>query len=117
LETSLSTEQRRDFSPADARKWAEGSEWLGLTVRGTDKGGPTDNTGLVEFSARFKTGGKEHEHLEIAKFTRENGRWVYDGQAAGPGRTVRRESPKVGRNEPCPCGSGKKYKKCCGLAA
>jgi HEAT repeat protein len=26
----------------------------------------------------------------------------------------RRESPKVGRNDPCPCGSGKKYKKCCG---
>ncbi|WP_462431052.1 SEC-C metal-binding domain-containing protein, partial [Bilophila wadsworthia] len=25
-----------------------------------------------------------------------------------------RETPKVGRNEPCPCGSGKKYKKCCG---
>lgn len=29
-------------------------------------------------------------------------------------QTVRRESRKVGRNEPCPCGSGKKYKKCCG---
>ena len=27
--------------------------------------------------------------------------------------TVKRDSPKVGRNEPCPCGSGKKYKKCC----
>ena len=28
--------------------------------------------------------------------------------------TVRRDEPKVGRNDPCPCGSGKKYKKCCG---
>jgi len=28
--------------------------------------------------------------------------------------TVRREEPKVGRNDPCHCGSGKKYKKCCG---
>ena len=27
---------------------------------------------------------------------------------------VRREEPKIGRNDPCPCGSGKKYKKCCG---
>ncbi len=46
------------------------------------------------------------------------------GQAANPmaeasqagrrARTVRREQPKVGRNDPCPCGSGKKYKKCCG---
>jgi HEAT repeat protein len=28
--------------------------------------------------------------------------------------TIRRSAPKVGRNDPCPCGSGKKYKKCCG---
>ena len=32
-------------------------------------------------------------------------------------RTVRREEPKVGRNDPCPCGSGKKYKNCCGKNA
>jgi uncharacterized protein YecA (UPF0149 family) len=32
-------------------------------------------------------------------------------RAAAP---VRRDTPKVGRNDPCPCGSGKKYKKCCG---
>jgi preprotein translocase subunit SecA len=31
--------------------------------------------------------------------------------------TVRREGKKVGRNDPCPCGSGKKYKKCCGKNA
>jgi preprotein translocase subunit SecA len=31
--------------------------------------------------------------------------------------TVRREGRKVGRNDPCPCGSGKKYKKCCGASA
>ena len=32
-------------------------------------------------------------------------------------RTVRNEGPKVGRNDPCPCGSGKKYKNCCGRNA
>ena len=31
-----------------------------------------------------------------------------------PGVTYRRTSPKIGRNAPCPCGSGKKYKKCHG---
>jgi len=31
-------------------------------------------------------------------------------------RTIRRDSPKVGRNDPCPCGSGKKFKKCCGAS-
>ena len=41
-------------------------------------------------------------------------------QAAGEPqkiRTIIREGPKVGRNDPCPCGSGKKYKKCCGRSA
>jgi preprotein translocase subunit SecA len=39
-----------------------------------------------------------------------------DGEGAPPPKRqpVRRSTPKVGRNEPCPCGSGKKYKKCCG---
>jgi uncharacterized protein YecA (UPF0149 family) len=33
------------------------------------------------------------------------------------GPTVRRQGKKVGRNDPCPCGSGKKYKQCCGVEA
>ena len=32
-------------------------------------------------------------------------------------KTIKLKKPKVGRNEPCPCGSGKKYKKCCGRGA
>ena len=36
------------------------------------------------------------------------------GEEAGKIKTVTRAHPKTGRNEPCPCGSGKKYKKCCG---
>ena len=32
----------------------------------------------------------------------------------GDNVTVTRSTPKIGRNEPCPCGSGKKYKQCCG---
>jgi preprotein translocase subunit SecA len=38
------------------------------------------------------------------------------GQPARPS-TVRRAQPKVGRNDPCPCGSGKKYKRCCGATS
>jgi preprotein translocase subunit SecA len=36
------------------------------------------------------------------------------GDEGGKAETVRREGKKIGRNAPCPCGSGKKYKKCCG---
>jgi hypothetical protein len=37
----------------------------------------------------------------------------WDDYAPPAGETIRRDAPKVGRNDPCPCGSGKKYKKCC----
>jgi SEC-C motif-containing protein len=117
LGSSLSAEQRKDFDPDEAKRWAESSEWLGLTIHRTDKGGPEDTTGVVEFTARFKVEGKEQEHYEAASFNREDGKWVYSGTANGPGQTVRHEKPKPGRNDPCPCGSGKKYKKCCGAAA
>jgi preprotein translocase subunit SecA len=38
------------------------------------------------------------------------------GEEAARTKTITRDQPKVGRNDPCPCGSGKKYKKCCGVA-
>ena len=38
------------------------------------------------------------------------------GQAATPIEPIRNRGPRVGRNDPCPCGSGKKHKKCCGQA-
>ncbi len=41
--------------------------------------------------------------------------WLPRRKAAVP--TLKREEPKVGRNDDCPCGSGKKYKKCCGADA
>ncbi len=117
LERSLSADQRKDFAAEEAKKWAESSEWLGLTILSTEKGGAKDDIGLVQFSAKFRTDGKDQEHVEAALFAREDGRWVYTGQVNEPGQTVRRETPKIGRNDPCPCGSGKKYKKCCGVAA
>ena len=35
-------------------------------------------------------------------------------QTSAPAVPIRKDEPKVGRNDPCPCGSGRKYKKCCG---
>lgn len=117
LGRTLSAEQRQTFDEAAARRWSNESEWLGLTINRTEGGGEKDDAGTVEFTARFKMNGEEHEHFEAALFGREDGQWVYTGQLNGPGTTYRREQPKIGRNDPCPCGSGKKYKKCCGGAA
>ena len=42
---------------------------------------------------------------------------IEEGAYFKGGVDIQREAPKVGRNDPCPCGSGKKYKKCCGVEA
>lgn len=85
-------------------------QWVGLTVHGTTRGGPDDDTGTVDFAARFMRDGTARVHREVSNFRREEGRWVYvDGEVA-PDLPV----GKTGRNDPCPCGSGRKFKKCCG---
>lgn len=48
---------------------------------------------------------------------RQAGNSITAQHTQGQSVTVRRTSPKIGRNDPCPCGSGKKYKNCCGRNA
>lgn len=79
------------------------TEWLGLTVF-EHCWQDADNIGFVSFVARFTEGGKTGAIIERSRFLKENGQWYYiDGTR-----------PQFGRNDPCPCGSGKKFKKCCG---
>jgi SEC-C motif-containing protein len=69
---------------------------------------------VVEFIAKYAIDGNDFKHHERATFRRIDGDWFYmDGDMVKP-KPVVRDKPKVGRNEPCPCGSGKKYKKCHG---
>ena len=96
-----------------AREWAEGSEWLGLEILWTTAGDADSEEGEVEFVARYRAGDEEHEHRERSSFVRRGGQWYFhDGRVMGPPQ--RRVEARVGRNDPCPCGSGKKFKKCCG---
>lgn len=92
----------------------ESLEWLGLEVLSTEAGGEGDSEGKVEFVAHYRAGGAEGRLHEISRFVRRNGMWYYlDGKFPGCGRSSDK-TPKPGRNDPCSCGSGKKYKKCCG---
>lgn len=111
LEATLAPEARGDYDRASAEKWARDSEWTGLHVRATEAGGPDDDYGTVEFVAAYRMEGMEFRHHERSRFVRRDGRWLYlDGRMGPSPRSVE----KVGRNDPCPCGSGRKYKKCHG---
>ncbi len=114
LYASAGPDVQSDFDPESSRRWAEGSEWNGMEIVATEKGSEQDDEGLVEFIARYSVNGTEFEHHERSLFQRINGEWKFiDGELVKPEPIVR-ETPKIGRNDPCPCGSGKKYKKCCG---
>jgi len=114
LGESLHPEHRDDWSEEETQRWAENSDWLSLEVISTEAGQADDNEGIVEFIATFKENNTTNKHHEISHFSKVEDKWYYvDGSTPKP-VTIRHDKPKVGRNAPCPCGSGKKYKKCCG---
>ena len=112
LERSLAPESRTDHDRKSAEQWAKSAEWQGLSILGA-QGGEGQTTGTVEFVARYRQDGTDHSLHETSSFRRDGNGWVYvDGKIHQ--KPVLRAGPKVGRNEPCPCGSGKKFKQCCG---
>lgn len=113
IERTQAAETRLGFDRRRAESTARAVEWTGLEILATSGGGAADETGTVEFAAHHREGGRSHALREVSRFRRERGRWVYvDGQVSVVDQP--RRAAKVGRNDPCPCGSGKKHKKCCG---
>lgn len=105
-------EARGDYDHKGTKEWAEESEWLGLEIVGTEAGTENDDTGVVEFIAKYRHKGLRRTHHEQALFKKEEGKWYFrEGVGVAPQPIA---STKVGRNDPCTCGSGVKYKKCCG---
>lgn len=117
---SLHPEFREDYDPEATAKWAQTAQWMSLKLvlaedREVAEDAPPE--AIVQFIAQYREDGMPRSHHEQSLFRQHEGRWYYvDGRMiAQP--TVKRDGAKVGRNDPCPCGSGKKYKKCCGRAA
>lgn len=117
---TMGSRQRKVFNPSKVAPLNRETRWTGLEIHETVQGGPDDDTGEVFFTAHFEHDGRSGELQEHSLFTRKDGHWLYTGKrglhrdAAGATTTTATVSQKVGRNEPCSCGSGKKFKKCCG---
>lgn len=135
LERSQSFLSDTDFNPVESQKWSANSTWIRLEIIKLENGHYDESEGIVEFKAIFKfkesylpelvedinTLSNENReyllseqcHHERARFVKEHGAWKYqDGTIIGEG-SFKLPIPLVGRNDACPCGSGKKYKKCC----
>ena len=114
LYASSGPEARSEFDEKTTRDWSTSAKWHGLEVLSAERGGKDDVEGEVAFVARYSANGQQCEHREHSYFKRIDGEWRFIDGTIEKNPTYRREEPKIGRNDPCPCGSGKKYKKCCG---
>ena len=115
IEKTHAPESRADFDRKSSEKWAKESKWHGLRILATKDGSPSDESGVVNFVAQFEANGERYDHRELATFRKEKGAWLFvDGKSPKPD-TVVKSGPDLGRNDPCHCGSGKKFKKCHGL--
>ena len=86
---------------------SEPVEWLALHINHTRAGVAGDKEGWVEFTVSYKAAGHFAQMHELSYFVFEQGRWFYvDGEMLA--------ADMPGRNTQCPCGSGLKFKRCCG---
>jgi SEC-C motif domain protein len=97
----------QETRPKEIYAEEESIQWLNLEVEKCEKGSSGDEDGYVTFTARFLSSGHLCRLHEKSSFIKDGGLWYYlDGETES-------DTEKVGRNAPCPCGSGKKYKRCC----
>jgi len=91
--------------------------WTKLVVHSHEAAAGSPDKAFVDFSAYGTEDGVEKVLHEKAEFLRVNGTWLYNREARLGPAPYKAAAPKPGRNDPCPCGSGKKYKQCCLLKA
>jgi SEC-C motif-containing protein len=89
------------------------TQWLRLEIISVKKGGLNDEKGIVEFKAYYLLDGEELVMNEISRFKKMAGRWFYlDGVVNSIAKV--NQTNNQGKNALCSCGSGKKFKRCCG---
>jgi SEC-C motif-containing protein len=116
-------EEKKEMARLGPELIADGVVWQKLEILGTRAGGQEDSQGQVDFASYYTKDGIAQTLRESSRFYKINGRWVYSRKDSTlppvpvspqtKPKTVVRDKAKIGRNDPCPCGSGKKYKKCC----
>ena len=77
IEGTQAQEERNKLDHSATRSMFNSVEWVSLEVFGTSLGGEDDDTGTVDFVARFKRDGELLDHRERSNFRREEGQWVY----------------------------------------
>ncbi len=106
--------QKHLYSIEDIREWAKNSQWKKLEIISTKNGSSKEIIGEVEFKAYYIENNQDKIHHELSLFKKEDGIWYFVSGQNPKSILTQPITKKIGRNDPCSCGSGKKYKKCCG---
>jgi len=118
--SSHHSKTRGEIKRDEVEDWSNNSTWHGLKIIQKEAGESGDQQGTIVFCAEYQAknaeaDSKNDEHWEQALFEKEAEEWKFlDARGIRQGTYVR-EEPKMGRNDPCKCGSGKKFKKCHGV--
>lgn len=96
--------QQASLDRPGIEQWSRQSKWLGLTVHSHEPATDAFGHTKVSFSARWEDDQGSHEQRENSVFVQRAGNWYF----LHPGVAL-----QAGRNDPCPCTSGGKFKKCC----
>lgn len=102
---------RNMLNEEETRRWAVTSQWEKLEILSQKE---VDGKVEIDFVATYTQKGNHNRHYETATFSKEKGRWYFEDGREAPQMPIRHDTPQPGRNDPCPCGSGKKFKKCHG---
>ena len=102
--------QKADLS--QTQLWLEQVSWKNLTILNSEI--KTPDRGIVHFIADYEENGLPVKLEEVSEFKKINGKWYYV-KGKHLKSNEQHQQPKTGRNDPCPCQSGKKYKQCCAL--
>lgn len=102
-------ENRKNLERDALEAWSRESRWEGLSIEEVEEG---KETTFITFTVRYGRGAETINHRERAEFRLVEGKWFYFDSEFPKPKTIKRDTDQVGRNEPCPCGSGKKFKKC-----
>ena len=96
--------QQHSLDLESMKTWSVTSTWLGLDVHEHQLVGGQPEHALVSFTAHWHDAHGEHAQHEKSAFVQIKHRWYFIDPTVPLGAR---------RNDPCPCGSGQKFKKCC----
>ncbi len=104
-------ENTEDNDRASLESWLNEASWKGFEIIKVDV--KSDDLTFIEFEAKSVYQGNSGVHRELSEFRKKDGKWYFFTGRTPNVEQVFNEYKSVGANDKCPCGSGKKFKKCC----